>query len=117
VKAETSRTIAAALSALKRDDVPAYVKGLMRALYNSVDATYQKVMDAPAVHVPSTKNASDNTIDWLLNSVAKTMASQQRLHHDIDVIGLFLDSVTANMQHLGMSSPGNDDPEPEPQPE
>jgi len=114
VKAETSRTIAAALSALKRDDVPAYVKGLMRALFNPIDETYQKVMDAPAVQVPSTKNASDNTIEWLLNSVAKTMANQQRLHHDIDVIGLFMDSVAANMQQLGMSAPGGDDPEPEP---
>lgn len=105
VKRDTCRTIAAAISALKRDEVAPYVKGLMRSLFNPADQTYQLIMDAPAVTVPSTKDASDNTIDWLINSVAKTLAKQMRMHHDTDVIGMFTDAVHANLKQLGINAP------------
>lgn len=104
VKGDTCRTIAAAISGLSVTDASAYVKGLMRALFNPVDSTYQRVMDAPSIAVPSTKDASDKTIEWLLNSVAKTMATQIRFHPDVDLWNLFVESVHANLDNMGAFS-------------
>lgn len=105
LKAETAREIAAAISLMPSGEIPRYVKGLMKGLYNPGDAVYAAAMDADAVYVGSTKNTSDSTIEWLLNTVAKTLARQMTLHSDTDLWGEFIRSVHANLRALGHEPP------------
>jgi len=97
VKRETSAKVAAALVSLPSGEIPHMVKGMMKGLFNPDISIYQRIMEAPAVHVPSTKDTSDNTLDWLFNSVAKTLAKQMKKHPDVAVWDVFVDSVQSNM--------------------
>lgn len=109
IKQDTCRTIAAAIGGLPSGEIPHYVKGLMRGLFNPANETYQQIMDAPAIHVGSTKDASDSTLKWLYDSVAKTLAKQMQLHSDEDVFEQFLRSVHANLKALDIDFNNKDE--------
>jgi len=105
VKQDTCATIAAAIVTLQSGEIPHYVKGLMRGLFNPADTLYQQIMDVPSIHVGSTKDTSDNTLKWLYDSVAKTLAKQMQLHSDVNVFEEFVRSVHANIKALGGELP------------
>lgn len=111
IKQDTCRTIANAIVQLPSGEIPHYVKGLMRGLFNPIDETYQKIMDGPSVYVSSTKEASDSTLKWLYDSVAKTLAKQMQLHNDVNVFGEFVRSVHANLKALGADLPNDNEHE------
>ena len=77
-----------------------YIKGVMRAMFNPDHALYQELMNAEAIQIPTVLNTDDNTLEWLLNSVAKTLAKTIIRRSDVDVSRLFLDAVEANFHAL-----------------
>lgn len=101
LKRDTAREVAAALISMASGEIPHYFKGLMKGMFNPVDPVYQAIMSAPSVHVASTKDASDNTLDWLVNSVAKTLAKTMQKRSHEDVWGEFSNAVLANLKALG----------------
>jgi len=105
IKQDTCRTIADAITSLPSGEIPHYVKGLMRGLFNPNDPTYQQIMDVPSIPVGSTKDISDNTLKWLYDSVAKTLAKQMQLHNDEPVFEEFVRAVHANLKMLGGELP------------
>jgi len=109
IKQDTCRTIAAAIVTLPREDLAQYVKGLMKGLFNPVDPFYQQIMNVPSVQVGSTKDPSDNTLKWLYDSVAKTLAKQMQLHSDENVFEEFVRSVHANLKAIGADLPTGED--------
>jgi len=109
IKQDTCRTIAAAITSLPSGEIPTYVKGLMKGLFNPNDALYQAIMNVPSVQVGSTKDTSDDTLKWLYNSVAKTLARQMQLHNDVNVFEEFVRSVHANLRALGGELPEGED--------
>lgn len=109
IKGKTAGDVAAALSTMKRRDIPAYVKGVMRGLYNPLFQPYREVIDGDAINVPSTKDTGNRTVEWLCNTVAKTMATQIRLYHDQDILELFLASVRANLNQMGVPDSDQDE--------
>jgi len=100
IKGDTAKKVAFEFAALEEGQHAAYIKGIMRAMFNPDDTLYQQIMNAPAVHVTAPKDTSDNTLEWLLNSVAKTLAKTIARRSDLDVGRLFLDAVEANYQAI-----------------
>lgn len=96
-KGDAARQTAIRFMATPEAERGAMIKGLMKGLFNPDDAFYQSLMDAESYHIPAAKNTEDNTVEWLLNSVAKTLAKTIIRRSDIDVAALFLDAVQANV--------------------
>lgn len=101
LKRDTAREIAAFLVGLPIAQQSDYIKGIMKGLFNPDDTLYQSVMTGESIHVGSTKDASDNTLEWLVNSVAKTLAKQMKQKSDRDVWGEFSGAVLANLKAIG----------------
>ena len=100
IKGDTAKKVAFEFANLLEGQHAPYIKGIMKAMFNPDDALYQAIMSAPAVHVTAPKDTSDNTLEWLLNSVAKTLAKTIARRSDVDVGKLFLDAVEANYQAI-----------------
>lgn len=97
IKGDAAKAVAVQFGMLSDGEHAPYIKGIMKAMFNPDDEFYQKLMAAEAVHIAGEKNTEDNTIDWLLNSVAKTMARTMIRRSDIDVWNEFVRSVHANV--------------------
>jgi DNA relaxase NicK len=100
IKGDAAKEVAAKFAVLPEGEHAAYIKGIMRALFNPTDATYQAIMNAPAVKVSTSKDTDDVTLEWLINSVAKTLAKTIERRSDVDVYELFRDAVLSNLQHI-----------------
>jgi DNA relaxase NicK len=100
IKGDAARVVANEFAMLLEADRPAYIKGIMKAMFNPDDTFYQELMAAPAVHVKTDKDTDDNTLDWLLNSVAKTLAKTIMRRSDVDVWHEFAVMVNANIRAL-----------------
>ena len=74
IKGKTARKVAATIAGMKNSEVAAYTKGLMRGLYNADIPLYQAILDAQTQHVGSTKDTGHRTLEWLVGTVAKTLA-------------------------------------------
>lgn len=98
IKGDSAKTVANDLGSIPLANHAAYVKGIMRALFNPDDDFYQKLMDCEAVHIAATKDTDDTTLEWLVSSVAKTLAKTMARRSDVDVWGMFQDAVSASLK-------------------
>lgn len=103
IKGDAAREVALKVGQLSEGEHAAYIKGIMRALFNPHDLLYQSIMDAPSVVVTTTKDTDDNTLEWLMNSVAKTVAKTALRRSDLPVMADFLAAIEANYQALLLS--------------
>lgn len=101
LKGDSARAASRAMSDMTPDERPIYIKGLMRALFNPDDTMYQEIMNCPAAVLKTTKDTDDNTLDWLMNSVAKTIAKTMMRRADVDVYALLIEAVHANITAMG----------------
>jgi hypothetical protein len=97
IKGDAAKVVAAEFAALSEGEHAAYIKGIMRAIFNPDDTFYQKLMSAPAVVVKTDKDTDDNTLEWLMNSVAKTLAKTILRRSDVDVWTEFVQMVQMNV--------------------
>lgn len=102
LKSDSARAAAKHMVLLSDDERPQYIKGLIKALFNPNDETFQEAMKGPASVLTTVKDTEDNTIDWLMNSVAKTMAKTMARRTDVDVWAMFIQAVHSNLQELGI---------------
>lgn len=101
VREDAAHEVAAAIVNISAEDASHYTMGLIKGHYNADDELYQLLLDAPARHVATTKDASDATLDWLMGTVAKTVAKQMRKHSHVNVWKLFSEAVAANLKAQG----------------
>lgn len=101
VREDAAHEVAAAIYAMTPDEASRYTMGLIKGHYNADDDLYQRLLDAPAQHVATTKDSSDATLDWLMGTVAKTVAKQMRKHSHINVWKEFSEAVAANLKAQG----------------
>lgn len=104
IKGDTAKVVAVEFAALQEGEHAAYIKGIMKAMFNPDDPFYQQLMNAPAVLVKTDKDTDDNTLEWLMNSVAKTLAKTILRRSDVDVWSEFATMVEMNMRAM---SPGD----------
>lgn len=102
LKGDQARHAAATMAGLPDADRPAFIKGLMRGLANFQDETYQAVMDAEAVYLETTRKTSDSTYNWMMNTVARSLAALIISRQDRDVWSEFVQQVHANMIAKGV---------------
>ncbi len=100
IKGDAAKEVAIQVAALKEGEHAAYIKGVMKAMFNPEDELYQRIMSAPAHIVTTNKDTDDNTLEWLMNSVAKTLAKTALRRSDVPVMEHFLAQVAANMNAL-----------------
>lgn len=100
-KSDPAHEVATTVMSMTFDDAMLYTMGLVKGQYNADDPLYQELLRSSGRQVPTTKDTSNSTLDWLMNSVAKTMAKQMRLNSHIDVWKMFKDSVEANLKAQG----------------
>ncbi len=101
IKENAAHETAAAIECMSNDQAAFYTMGVIKGHYNADDSLFQQIMAAPARHVSTTKDESDQTLKWLYDSVAKTVATQMRKNPHLDVWGLFSESVMANVKAQG----------------
>jgi DNA relaxase NicK len=106
---DVANEVAAAVSSMSLDEAMTYTMGLIKGQYNADDALYQELLKSSAIHMATTKDASDSTLDWLMGPVAKTLAKQMRLHSHKNVWKLFSESVAANLKAQGGLPPNRQD--------
>lgn len=101
IREDAAHEVAAAIMNMPHEEAMVYTMGLIKGQYNADDPLYQELLQSPARHVSTTKDESDKTLDWLLNSVAKTLARQMRLHSHKDIWKQFSEAVAANLKAQG----------------
>lgn len=100
IKGDTARQVVGEFMALPDSERSAYIRGIMRAMFNPEDRLYQSIMDAPTVLVSAGKNTEDTTLEWLLQTVAKTVAKTILRRSDVDVWGEFQHAIQAQIVAL-----------------
>lgn len=106
IKGDTSRVVAAEFLALQDSERSAYIRGIMRAMFNPDDTLYQTIMSTQAVLVSAGKSTEDNTLEWLIQTVAKTVAKTILRRSDVDVWAEFAHAV--NAQLVALETPGEE---------
>lgn len=103
LKGESARAAARTLLATPQEERAAFVKGVVKSIFNADDFGFQAVMDAPqmALAIPG-RNTEDKTLNWMMNQVAKSMAGLMARRTDIDVWGGFVHMVTQNLKAKGI---------------
>jgi hypothetical protein len=105
LKGKAAKAAAAQIWRMGDADRPAFIKGLIRDLFNPDDEMFQSIMDAPAVALVTEKDTRDTTLSWLMNTVSKSLAATMLRRGDIDVWGDFVRQVHANMVAAGAIEP------------
>jgi len=96
-KSDAAKAAAHHFGLLGDAERPGYIKGLIRDLFNPQDETFQAVMDAPAQALKTIKDTEDNTLEWLVGAVAKSIAKTMQRRSDLDVWGMIVEAVHANL--------------------
>lgn len=103
-KGDSAKAAAFQMANLQDNERASYIQGLIKAMFNPDDPTFQEVMKSEAVVLETTKDTDDNTLEWLVNTVSKTIAKTMLRRGDVDVWGMIVQSVHDNLM---MQSDGN----------
>lgn len=106
LKGDTAKAAGHDLNSMDEKDVGAYTAGLIKASFNPENEQFQRIMSAPSVHLPTKEKTDDTTLNWLLETVSKTVARTIARRTDVDVWTAFQSAVQMHMTSLGM---GGDD--------
>lgn len=101
LKSDSARAAAKHFALLSDGERPEYIKGLIKALFNPADETFQEAMQGVAEPLKTEKDTEDNTVDWLLGTVARTMAKTMGRRADVNVWDLFCEAVHTNLRAMG----------------
>lgn len=104
LKSDAARAAALQMGYLTDKERGLYIQGLIKAMFNPNDPIFQEIMTSDPVILKTVKDTEDNTLDWLLNTVAKTIAKTMQRRADLDVWGMLVESVHENITALGLSS-------------
>lgn len=74
MKGRTATKIAYQLCEMTYEECGKVTQQMIKGIYNPENSTFQEAMEGSPVRVSSTKNESHNTYEWLMNTVAKTLA-------------------------------------------
>jgi len=105
LKGDAARAAAKQMWLLSDEERPQFIKGLIRALFNPDDELFQSIMDAPAAALVTEKDTRDGTLEWLMNTVSKTLANTMVRRADLDVWNDFVRMVHQQMVALGALEP------------
>lgn len=100
IKGDTAKQVAWEFAMLPDGEKATYIKGIMKAMFNPQDALYQQIMNAQAVQVSAGRDTDDNTLEWLMNSVSKTLAKTILRRSDVQVWEAFSRAVEAQLHAL-----------------
>lgn len=102
LKGDSARAASIQMNLLTDLERAEYIAGLIKALFNPNDETFQAAMKAEAVVLKTVKDTEDKTVRWLLNSVPKTLAKAMKARGDLDLWNEFVRAVHANLVNLGV---------------
>lgn len=97
LKGDAARAAAAQMALLNDQERSQYIKGLIKGVFNPNDETFQTAMDGPAEVLRTTKDTEDNTLNWLLDTVARSIAKTMLRRADQDVWGSLVKAVHDNL--------------------
>lgn len=103
-KGDSAKAAAFQMAQITDTERPLFIQGLIKSLFNPNDPIFQEAMISQAFVLETIKDTEDNTIMWLMNSVAKTIAKTMIRRSDVDVWGLLVESVHQNIQGLSDGS-------------
>lgn len=101
LKSDSARAAANHFTLLSDAERGGYIKGLIKNLFNPNDATFQEAMEGSADPLKTIKDTDDNTLEWLLNTVARSIAKTMARRADVDVWGLLTQAVHHNLSAAG----------------
>lgn len=110
IKEHAAHETGIAMEDMSSDQAAFYTMGVIKGHYNADLPLFQQIMAAPAQHVSTTKDESDQTLKWLFDSVSKTVAAQMRRNPHLEVWGIFTESVMANVKAQGGMPPTKTEP-------
>lgn len=70
----TATKVAHQMSQMSVDECAKFTQRIVKGMYNPKDGNFQQFFEGDAQRVPSTKNESHNTYEWIMNTVSKTLA-------------------------------------------
>ena len=105
LKSDSARAAAKYLNAITDAERPEYIKGLIKNLFNPQDDLFQEIMTGSADPLKTVKDTTDKTYDWLVKSVARSVAKVMARRADIDVWGEFCRAVHAELTAMGYIEP------------
>lgn len=100
LKGDAARAAALQMAHLTDAEKPLFIQGLIKDLFNPDDPIYQEAMKGEAVRLTTSKDVNDNTIEWILNQVAKSMARAMIRRSDLNLWELFTEAVQANIDQF-----------------
>lgn len=74
LKSVTATKIAAKIATMTYQEVSEMTRGMMRGVYDPDNKTFRDALAVDPIKIGSTKNEEHNTYEWIMTSVAKTMA-------------------------------------------
>jgi len=101
LKSDSARAAAKMFDLLSDGERPEYIKGLIKNLFNPNNDDFQEAMSGTAIPLKTEKDTTDNSLEWLMGTVAKAMAKAMARRGDIDVWGIFVTEVHNNLKALG----------------
>ena len=106
LKSDSARAAGAHFALLGENERGGYIKGLIKNLFNPDDEVFQTAMEGNAEPLKTAKDTDDKTLDWVMGTVASSVAKLMARRADVDIWGGFVQQVHANlvsMGHLGLS--------------
>lgn len=86
LKSDSARAAANQFIAMTDEERPQFIKGMIKALFNPNDTTFQAVIHgADTVKLPTVKDTDDKTLQWIMGTVAHSIAKTMARRADIDV--------------------------------
>lgn len=101
LKGDSARAAAKVFMGLSDGERPEYIKGLIKNLFNPNDNVFQGAMRGTAEPLKTVKDTDDNTLDWLLSTVARSVAKTMARRGDVDVWGMLVEAVHENLKAMG----------------
>lgn len=101
LKGNAARAASMQMSLLTDDERPQFIKGLISALFNPDDETFQEAMKGDAVRLVTVKDTNDKSLDWLQGTVARSIAKTMLQRSDVDVWGMIVQAVHENLKASG----------------
>lgn len=101
LKSDSARAAAKHFALLSDGERGGYIKGLIKNLFNPNDEIFQRAMEGSAEPLKTSKDTGDNTLAWIVGTVARSVAKTMTRRADIDVWGMLVEAVTSELKTLG----------------
>lgn len=108
----TATKVAKDMSLMTETECGMFTQRLIKGMYDPNDSTFQSALDGTPQRVSSTKNEEHNTYEWLMNTVAKSLARTIIELPHRDVMATFEKEVLKHIREMaarGLQPSSSDD--------